>query len=202
MQRYFNKYTAIFTLTILAILFTLPNISKAGSISLPPNNLGLVGYWSMEDGAGTTATDFSGNGNTGTLTNMDDTDWVDGKFGKALSFDGVDDEISASDSLLPMGNSARSVSVWIKTTVTGEKYFVRWGVNSPNTAFAVGLRDGAVIATQYGGGKTSSVVLNDDRWHHVVFVWDETTAYIYIQMVYLNLWVQKVPGVLIHHQKN
>ena len=30
-------------------------------------NLGLVGYWNFEEGSGQTATDLSGNSNTGTL---------------------------------------------------------------------------------------------------------------------------------------
>ena len=37
------------------------------ALAKPPNNLGLVGYWSFNEGTGTKATDFSGNGNTGTL---------------------------------------------------------------------------------------------------------------------------------------
>ncbi|SVC96026.1 uncharacterized protein METZ01_LOCUS348880, partial [marine metagenome] len=41
------------------------------------NESGLVGYWKMDDNAGTTVTDHSGNGNHGTLMNMDDSSWVD-----------------------------------------------------------------------------------------------------------------------------
>jgi len=52
-------------------LTILPVTTSAATLRTPPNNLGLVGYWSMEDGGGSTATDFSGSGNDGTLTNMD-----------------------------------------------------------------------------------------------------------------------------------
>ena len=38
---------------------------------------GLVGYWSFEEGSGTTASDNTTNGNDGTLTNMDAADWLD-----------------------------------------------------------------------------------------------------------------------------
>lgn len=61
-----------------------------------PNNTGLVGYWSFEDGSSTTATDFSGSGNKGTLVNMEEGDWADGKLGKALSFDGVDEKVTTA----------------------------------------------------------------------------------------------------------
>jgi len=78
------------------------------------DNTGLVGYWSFEDATGTTATDFSGNGNTGTLTNMDSTtDWVVGKRGTGLDFDGVNDYVSVGDNNLPQGSADRTISFWI-----------------------------------------------------------------------------------------
>src|SRR3989338_5343069 len=52
---------------------------------------GLVGYWTFDEGAGTTANDSSGNNNTGTLTNGPT--WTTGKIGQALNFDGVNDYV-------------------------------------------------------------------------------------------------------------
>jgi len=49
---------------------------------------GLVGYWRFDEGIGSTAKDSSPYGNDGTIYGAT---WVDGKFGKALYFDGVDD---------------------------------------------------------------------------------------------------------------
>jgi hypothetical protein len=37
---------------------------------------GLVGYWRRDEGSGTTANDETSNNNDGTLTNMNDLDWV------------------------------------------------------------------------------------------------------------------------------
>ena len=45
----------------------------------------------MNENTGTVASDFSGNGNRGILTSGPT--WVDGKRGKALNFDGVDDYV-------------------------------------------------------------------------------------------------------------
>lgn len=73
---------------------------KIESASTPPSpspsSAGLVGYWKLDEGSGLAAYDSSGNGNTGTL--IGGTEWVDGKYGKALKFDGTDDYVSIPDS--------------------------------------------------------------------------------------------------------
>lgn len=53
----------------------------------------IAGQYAFEDGSGSTLTDTSGNGNNGTLINMEDTDWVPGVTGTALRFDGVDEYV-------------------------------------------------------------------------------------------------------------
>ncbi|MFH1430970.1 MAG: hypothetical protein ABIG37_00690, partial [Nanoarchaeota archaeon] len=55
----------------------------------------LVAYYNFDEGTGTTASDSSGNGNTGTLVN--NPIWVNGVKGKALKFDGVDDKVILDD---------------------------------------------------------------------------------------------------------
>ena len=47
----------------------------------------VAGMWLFDGDEGDVATDSSSNGNDGILTN--DPEWVDGKFGNALEFDGV-----------------------------------------------------------------------------------------------------------------
>ena len=51
---------------------------------------GLVAEWHFDEGSGNVVKDSSGNGNDGIIYGAS---WVDGKFGKALSFDGKDDSI-------------------------------------------------------------------------------------------------------------
>jgi len=82
----------------------------------PSTESDLVGYWKLDEGTGTTAYDSSEYGNDGTLINGPL--WVDGKYGKALSFDGVNDyvEIPHSTSL----NIANEITVeaWVKPHYT------------------------------------------------------------------------------------
>jgi parallel beta-helix repeat protein len=71
------------------------NIIEKTSGGYYENDTGLVGFWSMDEGSGTTVSDKSGNGNAGTLINGPT--WVDGKYGKALLFDGADDYIDCGN---------------------------------------------------------------------------------------------------------
>ena len=79
-----------------AITMTCLFILLAGFVALPAlaQNVtdGLVAYWAFDDEAGDTASDSSGNGHDGTL--MGDPQWVDGRFGGALEFDQVGDEVN------------------------------------------------------------------------------------------------------------
>ena len=51
---------------------------------------GLVAEWHFDEGSGSVVEDSSGNGNDGVIYGAT---WVDGKYGNALSFDGVDDNL-------------------------------------------------------------------------------------------------------------
>ena len=51
---------------------------------------GLVAEWHFDEGSGSVLVDSSGNGNDGVIYGAT---WVDGKYGTALSFDGVDDNL-------------------------------------------------------------------------------------------------------------
>ena len=61
----------------------------AGEIADVERYTGLMGLWRLNDMTGTTAADFSGNSNDGTLTNGPT--WVAGKIGPGLNFDGTVD---------------------------------------------------------------------------------------------------------------
>ena len=94
--------------------------AEASILRKEPNNLGLVGYWSFEDATGTTATDFSGQGNTGTLTGSGGANnlpqWTTGRIGTGLNFDGTDDYVSTP--LQNVGYSAGTVSWWMSPNST------------------------------------------------------------------------------------
>jgi len=69
----------------------------------------------MDEGSGTITYDKSGNGNNGTLLPVgSEPTWVDGKYGKALSFDGVDDYVEVPRSTSLNNTEGLTIVVWIK----------------------------------------------------------------------------------------
>jgi len=71
----------------------------------------LVGWWTLDEGQGMTAVDWSGHNHHGTLIN--DPQWEEGYHGGALAFDGQNDYISVS---LDVSETEYAATLWFKTT--------------------------------------------------------------------------------------
>ena len=85
------------------------------SVCAPAAN--LVGAWGFDETGGTTTADASGRGNTGTISGATRT--TAGKFGSALTFDGVNDLVTVADSAsLDLTNSA-TLEAWVNPTALG-----------------------------------------------------------------------------------
>jgi hypothetical protein len=143
---------------------------------------GLVSYWSFDEGAGTTAYDASGKGNNGTLVNGPK--WTNGKFGQALSFDGVDDyvEVPNSPSLNP--TVAITIMAWIKPfALASAQGIVDKGDGTTGYRFIVSdtnpNRLKLISRYLFANGIESSDVLVNNTWQHIAGVISGTSAYIY-----------------------
>ncbi len=79
---------------------------------------GRQGHWKLDSSSGTTATDSSGNSNTGTLTGGPT--WTAGKIGNGLNFDGVDDRVNVGSGATLDNLPALTFSAWIKADTLGE----------------------------------------------------------------------------------
>jgi len=104
------------SLKIFVILFSMVFIGNVISIledtTVRAEGSHLVGYWSFDEGTGITAADSSGNGNTGSLVNSPY--WIDGKSGKALSFDGTDNRVFEVLNTPVMEQIPLSLSAWVR----------------------------------------------------------------------------------------
>ena len=112
-----------------------------------------------------------------------------GKFGDAMSFDGVDDYVEVSDApTLNFGIEDFSLEIWFKTTQSVsfarmiDKYGPGQNVYSfdiTNGKIAGYVRDTDGDAVDLEGGNAGSIV-NDGNWHHAVLVRKGTTITIYL----------------------
>jgi len=141
-----------------------------------------VGAWLFNEGSGDKATDSSGNGNDGTI--VGGAEWVDGKFGKALSLDGSDDyvEITHDDSLMVGGK--HTIALWFKLhKVPTEGMAV---VNKDDWAPGFWW-DGSLIRhhTHEPPGTLHYVDAPwspDTEWHYIAITWDGKEFGIYLDV--------------------
>src|SRR3989344_1315771 len=134
------------------------------------DNTGLVGYWAFEEGVGTRAEDSSDNNNTGTLTTMDNSDWVTGKVGGALDFDGSSDFVDVGNNASLVTANAFTVSAWVKATSSAtSRTITSWGSDSvAGQRFPFNIKTSNILSVGIEGSSESAVTaIGDNIWHHV-----------------------------------
>lgn len=154
---------------------------------------GPVGYWPMDENSGTsTVYDKSGNGTNLTMYgSMTNDDWVPGKFGSALDFDGTNDVLAAADpNILDMGTNSFTVSAWVwRDTSSTVDQIVDKRQTGDGTACSVGtdvgydllIWDTNQISMSICDGTngwemySSAGVVTTGMWHHVAAVVDRAT---------------------------
>jgi hypothetical protein len=157
---------------------SLPGVFEVGThigLTPPTRDKGLVGYWTFDEGSGTTAYDSSGRGNNGTLTN--NPIWqssLNCVQGGCLLFDGVNNYIH-----VPHNSSQNTEKITLTAWINMASYTCPGShgiiVNKENI-YETGMTcsEGTFKAAispnwnWYG----SSTVLPFGEWHMVVVKWD------------------------------
>jgi hypothetical protein len=171
----------------------LAKASSAGS---------LAGYWKCGDGdTYPTIADHSGNGNDGTMTNMEATDIVnDSAFarlpvgspllprvsGYSAAFGGTDEYVTMGDVLGFERTDTFSISVWVKTTLSAIGHIVGKTANStaaPGWALLIDSTGrpyfdliNSLTGNNYLQIGTTTATVKDGRWHHLVLAYDGSSA--------------------------
>ena len=130
---------------------------------------GLLGRWTFDEGEGDLVHDVSGNRKHGTMTNMHPINsWVDGAYGKALEFDGVDDNFTIPN----LGDEYRTIAFWLKTgPITGASTIAKFGDQS--AMLNVTSRPLVLCKGNTRGTNTpSSLDVTDVGWSHIAFRWN------------------------------
>ncbi|MBA2479267.1 MAG: carbohydrate-binding protein [Planctomycetes bacterium] len=149
----------------------LATTSEVSQITVLP--AGLIGHWTFDEGAGTTANDRSGFGRTGTL--VSGPSWTAGRRNGALRFDGVDDRVEIADFAPP---ASITIEAWILPS--GNPGVDTIIVNKHNAEYDFRISgDGQLMGT--AGGTTISdpsfdfnAPENVAKWYHVAFVFDSS----------------------------
>jgi hypothetical protein len=95
------------------------NLTVSAAIAVTVSNVpppdGLVAAYAFSNGSGTSATDLSGNGRTGTISGAT---WTTaGKFGNALSFDGANDLVTVADANGLDLTTGMTLEAWVNPVV-------------------------------------------------------------------------------------
>jgi hypothetical protein len=138
----------------------------------------LVGHWRMDEGAGDTVNDSSGNGNHGTL--IDNVQWAAGQIGGALKFDGSPGYllIPHSDSLKLINQGDYTITMWFRQDVVTGIANLLQQTDAGGTGRTLLLADSATgIRTFLGGTSTVSGVIEEAGiWYHVALIVTEGGA--------------------------
>ncbi len=156
---------------------------------------GLIGHWKFDEGSGTT---INNSGTAGAVINgtlINGSTFVDGKMGKALSFNGTNTVNFGSNSAidnLPLKDF--TVSMWVNPENCNSTNYIAGKNNGGNSGFYIltsqggcNPRFGVYFGSSAGGSvfraKSNSLVSN--KWQHLTFVWNSQsrTTKIYIDGV-------------------
>ena len=154
----------------------------------------LVAYWTFDEAAGQTIKDATGNGHEGKLVN--NPKWVDGKFGKALEFDGKTNYAEVPNAPDLAMNTNVTYTLWFKPSVTinagnnnyrmlskNNSYFFLFNyVNLGQLGFIVKDPDGATNHVVY----SNTNEWKSGTWYHAAGTFDGKEIKIYINGILEN----------------
>lgn len=138
---------------------------------------GLAGYWKFDDGGETTTADSSGNNDAGIL--MNEPVQIDGKSGKALSFDGMNDYVDAGNAAnLDLTNDI-TISFWFNPAMPSMLFAENAGLIEKwagNTGYMVTTKKAGGLYFYDGPDALESTrrSFNAGTWYNIIAVIDRS----------------------------
>ncbi|MEA2223329.1 MAG: hypothetical protein QOH83_1705, partial [Solirubrobacteraceae bacterium] len=173
-----TKLSALLGVLMISVLLALS--PAAASAAIP----GPVGSWGFDDAGGTTAADATGAGLTGTVNGPT---WAaGGKFGGALSFDGVNDTVAVADvNALDLTNGM-TLEAWVRPSVLNGWQTVILKERPGDLAFALYGNSSATrpathiwTTADVGVNATAALALALNTWTHLAATYDGATLRLY-----------------------
>jgi fibronectin type 3 domain-containing protein len=161
------------------------NTTTSTPVTVTTNNLspGLVAAYSFDAGQGTTLTDVSGHGNTGTLTSATWT--AAGKYGAALSFNGTNSWVTIPDSASLDLTSGMTLEAWINPAALGSTWrTVLFKEQSGKTTYDLYANNGGgrpEAGVWIGAERTvQGSALTANTWSHLAATFDGASIKVYV----------------------
>jgi len=148
-------------------------------------NSGLVGFWPLTDGTGTTAKDLSGYGNDASASGT--VNWLSGDVGMAADFASVTgyfDTGVGTSTLGVSGGSTASISAWVNYTTGGsvtQNVFGDLGSGGAAPNFGMYINRNITFVDVWRNevnARFNFITLS--AWMHLVAVYDASNIYLYI----------------------
>jgi glucose/arabinose dehydrogenase len=151
------------------------------TLTVTPPSTGLVGAWGFDEAAGTTALDSSGSGNPGTVSGATRTT---GKYGGALTFDGVNDWVTVPDANA-LDVNRMTLEAWVRPTGLGDWRAVLLKEQPGQLVYALYAstdtnRPSGHVFTSGDMALRGPSVLAANTWSHLAFTWDGATSRLYV----------------------
>jgi hypothetical protein len=178
-----GTYTATVTVTAPGATGSPKTVAVTLTVnpSTPPN---LIGAWGFDEATGTTATDASGRGHTGTISGA--TRVTTGRHGRALSFDGVNDMVTVADTNALDLTNGMTLEAWIQPAAVGSAWRTVLIKEQPGDLIY------ALYAGDGGGRPASHIFTTADRgisattatpigtWTHLATTYDGANLRVFV----------------------
>ena len=181
MKTTWARLTLVFVSTVFVILV----FTGMSSAELDPAT--IAGLWLFDEGNGDVAHDSSDNGNDGEF--VGDLGWVDGMFGTALEFNGVDHRINCGNDPSLDVTEAFTLMAWGKYTTSAPlDYMNHTGCGG---YFLATWENKINFPLQCDAAASIGDPVNDGEWHHVAGVYAEGEG---VKLYYDGELHMEVPG--------
>ena len=153
----------------------------------------IIAHWRFDEANDLTAYDSSANGNTAIINDSNgEPNWVAGKIGYALEFDGINDSAQAAD-VPNLNPSQMTIAAWVKLDSSPNAVgYDMWVVNKYSATNDKGYA--LLIDTYYskdrvgfylGNGSSTTLLRSSSdivigTWYHIAATYDGSTMKVYI----------------------
>lgn len=164
---------------------------------------GLVAYYKMSNGSGTTLTDNSGNGRTGTLNNGPS--WVlSGCFAgprNCLDFDGTNDYVDCGSPTATRITNNLTISAWVKTSLAAQRTYLTNQWYSFNSGILLGLNSSGKIHIAFCQANNNwdyhdpNFTVSDGKWHNIVVTFSSGNLKTYVDGILIDSYTSSKTSI-------